>query len=192
METIKLKLTGTSPLLMHNPRLVDALDPATKALAQAVANERAKKTDAARIALRKCEFEGGLYWDKNLGPYVEGNAVLKAIIEAARLERKGTHVERGVAPLEDRYPLQYKGPRDPKKLWEAGFYDVRSIGVNDRRVMRTRPKFTDWTLEVELAYVPEQVNGEDLLRFAEQAGLLLGLMDGRTIRMGRFTVRKLS
>ena len=59
METLKARLTGLVPLILHNARLADPLDPISKAM-KTVSSKR-KKTDADFEELARLEFEGGLY-----------------------------------------------------------------------------------------------------------------------------------
>lgn len=64
METMKVKWTGTVPMLMHNERLADPLDPHTKALAALTSTRgNAKKTDAHIEDVARAE------WDRRrIGP----------------------------------------------------------------------------------------------------------------------------
>lgn len=188
MEQIALKLTGTSPLLMHNVRLVDDLDPMTRRLAEAVSEAKARKTETARMALRRVEFEAGLYWDETLGPYVPSRWIMKSLRDAAALTKKGKGIERGVVPLDDEIRLDYRGPRDVEGMWEARYFDVRAIGIGTSKTMRTRPSFREWSCTTTVMFEPSLVDRKTLLAQAEQAGAFMGIGDGRRLRFGRFRV----
>ena len=67
---VRLSIEGTAPLLMHNIRLADPLNPIAKAM-KAISSKR-KKTDDDLAQLARLEFEGGLYVLPDLGPYLPG------------------------------------------------------------------------------------------------------------------------
>ncbi|MCH9838316.1 hypothetical protein K0U83_21815 [bacterium] len=186
MEQITLKLTGTSPLMQHNDQLVDELRPATKRLAEAVAESKAKKTDAARMAMRRAEFDAGIYHDDKIGPYIPSTWIMKSMRDTAALTKKGKGIERGVMPLEDRCAIVYDGPRDLDGLWAASFFDCRAIGVNTAKTMRTRPFFAKWSTTCSFVFEPQLIDRKTLLSFAQQAGSLMGIGDARRLRFGRF------
>jgi hypothetical protein len=188
MERITLKIIGTNDLMHHNVRLVDELDPATKRLSEAVAEAKSKKTDGARLAMRRAEFDGGMYFDEDLGPYIPSTWIMKALRDVAALSKKGKGIERGVVPVEDRCKLVYKGPRDLDGMWEAKMFDVRAIGVNTSKTMRTRPLFKNWSTSITLLFEPSLVDRKTLIAQAEQAGQLMGIGDARRLRFGRFNV----
>lgn len=188
MEQIKLRLTGTSPMLHHNVRLVDPLDEHTRALSAAAKEAKSKKTDASHRTLARVEFEAGLYWDEKLGPYAPSTWVLKSLRDAAALTKQGKGIERGVTSMEDMLPLKYRGPRDVDGMWEAKMYDRRAIGVSTSKTMRTRPKFIEWALDVAFMFEPELIGRETLIAHAQQAGAFMGIGDARRLRFGRFEV----
>ena len=69
----RITITGTAPLLMHNGRLANPLDPSTQAL-KSLTSKR-KKTDDDLFDIARAEFLGGLYIDPDVGPYVPGENV---------------------------------------------------------------------------------------------------------------------
>jgi len=179
-------LKGTRGLLMHNERLVDALDPYTKAL-KALSSKR-KKTEEDLLAMRRIEWEGGLYWSATDGPYVPGANVKKCFAGGAKIHKSGLAVLRGVHPSQAEIPLGYDGPRDIGGLWEATtFCDVRAVGIGQQKVMRARPRFREWWLDVSLGVLPSLVTPEDLLVWAQLAGQIEGLGDYRPT-FGQFTI----
>ena len=106
-----------SPLLCHNERLADPLDPTTRAVAE-ISSKR-KKTEADHLELARREFEGGLYLGEN-GPMIPAANMLRCVEDGARRVRKGKDVNRGIVPLEDYADLDYAGPRDVDTLWQEG------------------------------------------------------------------------
>lgn len=70
METLKLKITGTSPLMMHSDRLANPLDPATKLHKELTG--KLKKVDDDHLAIARSEFIAGCYWNPKDGFHIPG------------------------------------------------------------------------------------------------------------------------
>lgn len=185
MQTVRFKLKGETPLLQHNVRLANPLDPHTKRIG-AIAKKR-KKTDADYAALAPLEFEGGIYFNDEDGPYVPAQWIDRVLENAGKREKLGSTMKAYARCVEDRLPIQYKGPRDLKGLWEQGFYWTTMVGVQQRKTTRTRPMFPEWGLEFTIIYDEEALDAEQIIRTMERAGLAVGLGDYRP-RYGRFAV----
>ena len=70
METIKIKVTGTAPLMMHADTLANPLSQITQAH-RSLTSKR-KKTDEDHLAIARSEFMAGCYWSKNEGFFIPG------------------------------------------------------------------------------------------------------------------------
>lgn len=186
MESLKATLTGVSPLLMHNGQLADPTNEFTKQL-KAITS-RKKKTDADHLEVRKVEWFGSLYIDPDGVIAMPANNILAGVIEGARKNKNGKQAEAGIYEVLPYFPLRYDGPKDPEKLYETkGFVDYRAVVVNQGRVMRSRPCFRRWELDVELMVDTDLIN----MPAARQALVVLGEQIGIgdfTPRHGRFTV----
>lgn len=168
-----------SPLLCHNERLADPLDPAARAVAE-IAGKR-KKTEAEHLELARREFIGGLYTNGN-GPMVPAGNILRCIEGGARRIKKGRDVNRGIVPLAEHADLIYDGPRDEDGLWKGEFWLRKGVGVGTKRVMRTRPCFKDWRLELPIEVDPDIWDLHTLQEVCELAGKYEGLGDMRPIQ----------
>lgn len=184
MRTVKFALQGIAPLLQHNPRLADPMDPITRQM-KAITSKR-KKTDEDLEALENLEFEGGLYLDKAVGPYVPATWVKSCLIRAGVVTKDGQNVQRSVHPTDIVLPLAYRGPRDlPSLMADHSFRDRQSVRVGTKRVFRVRPKFQEWRLEAELVLDESILNFDTFAAIAETAGRVIGLGDYRPL-YGRF------
>lgn len=180
---VRMTLEGTAPLLCHNVRLANPLDPIVRAMKE-ISSKR-KKTDEDLERLARLEFEGGLYLDE-AGPYIPGANVEKCLVEAGRITRQGKQVERGLFVTDMEVPLLYRGPRDPEGLWaDLNFRSMMSVRVGMARVMRCRPIFSEWRLEVNATMDPAQLNLDTLETILTDAGQMVGLAEHRP-RYGRF------
>lgn len=186
---VKFIATGTRPLLMHNVQLASPMNPFAKKLAQLNrAKPSSKRTDEDRMDIAAVEWEGGLYYDAVVGPYVPATWVFKTILEGARLGRRGQLIEGGLSVVEMVHPLIYSGPRDVAGLWgngESEFVDFRTVRVGQAKVDRCRPIFNKWAFEAQLLIDPSVLDVAVLADIAAISGRLKGIGDYRQ-QFGRF------
>jgi hypothetical protein len=187
---VKLRVTckGTRPLLLHNERLASPLNPYSRRISEITA-VRGRKTEDQLWQIARLEFEGGLYFDAQLGPYVPANMLRKCLITGARLIRAGKKIERGVSITDFMLPIAYDGPRDIEGLWGDGrspFVDMRPVRVGGARVDRCRPIFRDWVIEAEVIADPQMIELDQLAEVGRLAGEMQGLGDYREM-YGRFS-----
>ena len=187
LNSIKVRITGTRPLLMHSDKFADPLNPLTKAHKELTGKR--KKTDEDHEAIAKSEWLGGLYIDEK-GPYLPGVNIEAAMIGGGKLSKLGTQLKRSVEVMDEKCHLEYDGPNSAEKLWDAGFYDARSVKVQTARLMRYRPMFRQWACVVEVAYDPDSINREQVVKCLEDGGQYCGVGDYRP-KFGRFTVEVL-
>ncbi len=165
-------------LLMHNGQLADPLNPHAKAL-KAFTSKK-KKSDEDHLMIAELEFQGGLYFDDTMGPYVAGEALDAVMKEGARKKKLGTIFESCVATVDAGYPLIYEGPRTREGLWaDPRFRDRRGVGVQTSRVIRTRPKFNKWSLKFEVQIFPSEINPENVRQAIIDGGRYVGLLNFR-------------
>jgi hypothetical protein len=179
-----LRLIGATPLVMHSDRLADPLDDYTKAVKEI--SGKTTKTEADHLELGKREFVGGLYYNPEVGVYIPAENIHKCLIESARRQKLGKHVERGVLVDVQHVPLQYDGPQTPEALWDNPAHRYRkSVGVGKKRIMRTRPMFPAWELEIPLVVDETVLDGHVLAQIVEEAGRYVGLCERRPM-FGKF------
>lgn len=183
MKTIKVKIFGIKPLLMHNVRLANPLDIHAQKLAE-VTKKRSKTTDDYQL-ISKLEFEGGIYFDADEGPYLPDGHLMKCICDGGKKEKLGKAMRSSVFVRTPINPLIYDGPRDVKGLYKAGFYDMRCIGVNQSKTVRTRPRFNTWAVAFDVEYDETLVDAINVRRAIEHAGKVEGIGDYRP-RFGTF------
>lgn len=184
---VRLDIDGIAPLLMHNIRLADPLDPIVRDM-KLISGKR-KKTDDDLMELAHLEFIGGLYISSELGPYVKGAAIRKSFVEGGRVTKQGKQIERGLQILDLEAPLVYAGPRDAESLWaDVNFRSREAVKVGTARVHRTRPIFRTWSVSVEADMDTALLNIDTLQAIASDAGTMAGLGDYRPT-YGRYAVQ---
>lgn len=185
-----MELTGTTPLMMHNDRLANPLDPFMREMKKLT--DKNKMTDEDLMEKSRLEFAGGMYYDEDMGPYLPGKNLLRCLREAAKRDRAQPAVAGGVVVLTDRAPLIYDGPRDRDKMWGDGdtkFVDQRMCKppAAQGRVLRTRPIFPEWQCEFEVEIDTEMISEDYFHNLVHRAGRTQGIGDYRII-YGKFTV----
>lgn len=186
METIKVTLTGCSPMLQHRDTLSNPLHPLAKAHKE-VSSKR-KKTDEDYEFLAHSEWKSSIYHDEKIGPYVPAMMIEATLMQAAKLQKLGTKFKSAIMVVEDKAPLQYDGPRDLASMFkDPAFVDMRSVKVQQARIQRCRPKFDNWKINFTVGYNSEVINEREIVKALEDAGTQVGLGDFRP-RFGKFAV----
>lgn len=182
---ISIKLTGVTGLVQHNERLADPEDDYVKLIRELTGKRTKTESDLAEIG--RLEWLGGLYHDPAVGVYVPTWNIVRCIERAGTITRKGASVIRALAVISEKVPVQYDGPRDVMKLWERPEFRLRKmVGVGGKRVVRVRPIFRRWSLELESEFLTDVMDPDEFTRIVEQAGRSEGLGDARKLGYGRF------
>lgn len=183
-QTLKFKLTGDLPLIMHNVRLANPSDPIAKEIKK-IGSLR-KKTDADFEEMAHLEFLGGLYMDGD-GPCIPGECLEAAMIEGAKKVKQGQQAKAGI--YASNASLIYKGPRKPEELWKAeGFQYVKAVRIGKSRIIRMRPIFQNWSAQAEIKFDDAVLDRGDVEQFMQKVATEVGLLDRRP-RFGRFTAK---
>lgn len=203
MRKFTIRVTGVTELLMHNGRLVNPMDPATKEISEATRAWKKNATEENFLALARAEFLGGLYYHKQgdtvIGPFWPSENLHTS------LKKAGAKVKRGRGTLKNPIaaaiiwdsqinPLTYAGahpgakvPREADELWQdESFRFVKAAKVGSAKIMRTRPKFREWGFEASGTLDTEILDVEDLQAAATIAGQLVGLGDWRPEKGGTY------
>lgn len=178
------KEKGHGSFLQHNSQLVDPLNPHTIDIGRAAKLVKSQKTPEAHENLAKAEFAGGLYHDGEQ-VYVPEEMLHAVIKSGARVSKKGKQIEAGLQVLGDA-PLIYDGPKTVDALFaDKRFVSRKIVKVGQAKVVRTRPKFDDWSVLFHVSVDTEQVSKDDLRAALEDAGAFKGMGDWRP-QNGRF------
>ncbi len=184
MKTLTFKITGKSPLLMHNGRLANPRDKYTRMMK--VITKKRTKTDEDHEELAMIEARGGLYYSEHSGVYMPGENIEATLINSAKLQKLGTALKRAARVVEIECPIEHSGPKDPDKLVrDPDFTLSKMVKVTTSKVLRTRPIFHEWSTSFTVAYNTTQLNDEDIKRIVKDAGEFIGIGDWRP-RYGLF------
>lgn len=180
-----------NPLVTHNIRLASPLDAYSQQLKRL--NAKRQKTEDDYLSISRVEWEGGLYFDAESGVYLPVSYPQRVMLESAKITRDGTRYKRSVVCMAEdggsRIPLKYDGPTDLDDMWEDDrFRDMRMVSVGTSKVLRTRPRFENWSLSF-IATVEESVlDTEIFTEIAERSGRLIGIGEAPEGVRARFDV----
>ena len=188
-KTIRFRITGDAPLIMHSGTLANPLSSAAKMLKRIT--DKRKKTDADREKMAEIEFKAGLYIDEAEGPVLPGDNVEATIHNAAKITKEGKLAKSACfVPAASR--LEYDGPRDVDGLWsDERFRNCVGVKQGQARIMRTRPWFKEWAATVEIHFEDSIVNVEQVERWVHSAGTQVGIGDWRP-KFGRFSAEMIA
>lgn len=171
-HSLKIKLTGTQPLLMSNGQIVDPLNEWTKLISQAdTAMKGRNKTEARIIEADKLRWLGGVY-QRDGYPYLPVDNFLGCLIKAGRLHKLGKKVESGVY-VRDCSLLEFGGRGAGKKVEElVEMPEYAHRKATKRGVIAHRPFFENWSCEYELIYDDRIIDTDDFMTVLDTAGAI--------------------
>jgi hypothetical protein len=184
-EVVKFRLTGIVAMLQNNPRMIDQNCIYTKK------KKQFKKADQGSDEYQRNDWEGAMYFDDKMGPYIPSDHIEASLANASsKLNNKYRKLfKASVLMVEQRLPIAYKGPRDLDKMWSEGMYDLRNVKIGGKGIIKCRPRFeAGWKTEGTLTFTPtKEINTNSITSALELAGQFHGLGDYLP-KFGRFTV----
>jgi len=185
-KTLRVRITGEVPLLMHNGQLADPTNEWAKRMKQITAKK--KKTDSDYEELGRLEWFGSLYL-KDGKPCIPAEVIEGTIVTGAKKKRIGNAAKGGVVCMES-CTLENGGAdlSDLDKLWTEGKHVNKSrVKVQQSTIVRTRPQFFPWACEAVIQFDPSLLNKNDVISALQEAG---SMCDWRP-KYGRFTAKEI-
>lgn len=189
---VRVKVIGTTPLILHNDRLSNPEDEIVKRIKEITA-KKTNKTEKDNEAISKLEWFGGLYVDTKGNLVMPTANIIRCFRDAGAVTKSGTKIARALASVSLDTPLLYEGhPKTADELFANPVHVskrmVRVGGKGGGRILRTRPCFPAWGLSADFELLTDVMNFDDFVRIAELAGVATGLCDARILGHGRFKV----
>jgi hypothetical protein len=117
--------------------------------------------------------------------------MVDAILVAGAKKSKEGMTAKSAVFCTEHAQLEYDGPRSADELWPIESFRLSCpCKVGNARVIRTRPKFDNWSAVVSVKYEPTLVNASRIDEWLNVAGSQIGLGDWRP-QHGRFDVQRL-
>lgn len=183
---LQIRLTGTKPIMFHNERLANPLDPIVQELKKYTSKRKKTTEDFAHIA--QLEMQGGVYRTRENLLGVPTRNVFKTINEGAKANRKGRDIERGLVFAETIEPVEVDGAKVDADDFIAReeAMDYRSVVIQGKRTMRARPIIEgDWATTHYFDMAEDILDLEVVELALARAGKYVGLCEYRP-RYGTF------
>jgi hypothetical protein len=182
---MKFRITGTSPLLLHNGQTSDPLNEWSKKLKKVTSKRN--KTDEDHAEIGRIEFFAGLY-SENGRIVIPADVIDACLLNGAKRFKLGQKYQSGCY-VKEVAPLVFDGDKLPfDKLYERGQNALRvAVRVGQAKTMRTRPMFNEWSMTFDVEYFEDTLDGDQVELIVKTAGEQIGVGDWRP-RYGRFKV----
>ena len=189
MKTMKIKITGIRPIILHNGLLADPTNPIVLQQ-KAITAKKAKKTDADNLELARLEWFGGLYLSESGRICIPCDNIERCIQQGGQKQRIGKDVQAGVFVQEPEIEIDHPdiAGKKPEKLYGDPRFTIRKgVKIQTSRIIRIRPMIpTGWKLTFTLEFDDTLINARNLEQAILDAGTYVGLGDWRP-KFGRFT-----
>lgn len=203
LKKYEVHLKGISPLITQNEQLADPLNEFAKNMQKI--NKKVNKSEEDILNKMKYQWEGGLYYDDELGLHIPTRNIQACLKHASKKHKgkgKATLMQDLVAILIDApmgIPLiGYEGI-SPQDLWkvknkkgEQVHVYRRLVVIGKAKVPSARAIFHQWALKFNLYLDTDVMSFDNLKLILETAGFSSGLCELRpqkaTGTYGRFNL----
>lgn len=161
LDLMKISVVGVTPLILHNGRTANPLDPYTKKL-KALTSKR-QKTDEDLEEMLLLQWEAGLYWSDKLGVYMPSENLSAAFYKAAKKYKLGVKTS-GVSFVDPiGYSINTKNSKDMQKLKadQANKF-VKTVVIQRNKAISCRPIFEEWAISFELEFDPQIIDANEI------------------------------
>lgn len=197
IDTARVILTGTTPLVLDNIEHADPEDPLYQQIKE-ITDKGKEMTVEDRRRKDWLAYNASLY----LAPAPEGGKrVVIPWVNVNRAMRTGAFriggtsasgkADGGIATGSLEFPLIHGGPSDPAKLYEDERFRLRKM-VNKNptgkkaMVPSVRPIFPEWRVELTLHVFNEVISWDMFSRIMSATGTSTGIGNARKLGYGRF------
>lgn len=196
MKIVEVQIKGIRPIIMHNGRTADPLDPWAKKLKQVSAKRN--KTDDDHALMADIEFEAGLYWDDKLGVYMPIDNLHRMFLDAAKKIKMGRQAVGILIDAEFGISIDFLNNKNLDKIKKDPSMRFRKcVTIGQVKVARTRPLIpTGWRMTFNVELDTDLLNVEEFEQICDIAGHRIGLGDWRPSApkvpgpFGRFIITK--
>lgn len=201
----RYELTSLAPTLLHNGRLNDPFQPISAMLKEV--NSRRQKTEKVIKLVADLEWLGSFYPSEPGEAEIHDDVLsftgfgvpnwpqeaLEGMLKEAAAQHKLKQKFRAGVLIQNRSIIDFGEKKTIEQIFrDPAYRDYRAVKLKGKTIgiMRCRPIFHNWKLQVEVQYMEELLNAQQITTVIETAGQRIGLSDYRP-ETGRFTVQEL-
>jgi len=167
----KVTFTGTSPLLLNNPQMVDRFNKHAKAAALITAKGK-RRTDDDYLEMRDIEMRAKVYWNDDLGIYVPTTWLTSALNSNSFKHYKISKADMRSAVFCKAAVsrLKYEGRNAVKKVTDIvnneHYRHMMLLKQGQVKIAKVFPIFHKWDFDVEFVFdsgVVDEATIDDML-----------------------------
>lgn len=201
LTPLKVRFVGEAPgLILNNGRLSDPLDPWAIRLRELEGVKQSKRTPDDWKAIARCQWEGSLYLDddaaENPKVVFPADGIRSGLVAGAKIRKQGKNVAPATFIMAPHFELKHGGPKTLDGLYaDLSFSRRERIRSRSGTNYVTKPIFRDWSMDVDLLYMPDLVERSVIMQALADMGERVGLGNRRTQMYGaygRFRVEALN
>lgn len=178
IDTIKVKITGVTPLLMCNGQLANPFNQFAKKMKRFSAKKT--KTEEDLLNLLSIQWEGGLYWDEKMGLYFPSENIFASFHKAATKFKLGPKCSGISIPAPIGYPILTENSKNLSKLLLSANNRFDKMGtISKRKVLIRRPIFPEWSMSFDIEFETDTFNPDDIKTLLVYMGRSIGFGDWR-------------
>lgn len=171
---MKVEIVGLTPMIVHNARTANPLDPYTKRLK--VYTSKRNKTEEDLEKLLALQWEAALYWNDEIGLHMPSENMFAAFLKAAKKHKLGTKCAAISFPHAIGYPIITKNHKNFKELQaDPENKLIKTVTVQRSKTIACRPIFNKWSMNFELEFETAEIDAQEiktiLLCLAHRIGL---------------------
>lgn len=197
--TLRIKIKGASPLIMHSASSADPQNYWAKKMGPLKAKR--KKTDADIQEIRELSFLSSLYWSEELESlYMPAENVRKMLLEAGRaLDQKNAKKQIVGIRFETHlgWPLNIKNANNLEALRkDDSLKYIKLVTIAKAKVVSVRSIFSEWEFEMDIIVDRTILDPKTVEEWFDYAGKRVGLCARRPYgptpgEFGKFYVKSI-
>jgi hypothetical protein len=177
-------------LMLQNNQTANPRNKYARRLKELNTKKKGKTADVDAILdqMALVEFEACLYLNDKGKVVIPAENIRAALIEGAKLSKGGAACKRYCSVMRDAV-LEYDGPKTLKGLLKDDRFHYESlVKVNGKMIPKTRAVFYDWSAEITITYMQDEMDEAAIVKYITDAGMYTGIGASRGWGWGRFDV----
>lgn len=161
MEQMTIEVEGVTPLLIHNGRTSNPLDPYSKRMKEVTSKRNKTEEDYER--LMSIQWEAGLYWNDKIGLYMPGENLYAAFMAGAKKHKLGPKSSAvtfldipGCAIITENHMSLEGLKAEPKNKF------IKTVTCQRNKTLSCRPIFQEWSMEFTLEFDAEIIDANEV------------------------------
>lgn len=169
-----IEIQGITPLILHNGRTANPLDPYSKRL-KALTSKRGK-TEEDVEQLLAVQWEAALYFDADLGLYMPSENLFAAFLKGAKKFKLGGKSSAVSFPEPIGYSIETRNGKNFEALKaDPGNKFIRTVTIQRAKTVSCRAIFNSWAIKFYLEFETSTIDANEIKTIFSAMGSRIGL-----------------